>query len=86
MPLVALKAHYDGHAVIFDEPCDLLPETPLLVVVNPNAAQTDGKDKLKRAAAFQAAFGALRGKLSSTDEFLARKMSVPFDSAQGTIC
>jgi len=28
MPLIALKAHYDGHAVVFDEPCGLPPETP----------------------------------------------------------
>lgn len=42
MPLLALKAHYDGHTVIFDEPCALPPETPLLVVVNPldTSAQT----------------------------------------------
>jgi len=73
MPLIALKAHYDGHAVIFDEPFDLPPETPLLVVVNPQGTQENSCEKANRAAAFQAAFGALRGKLSSSDEFMARK-------------
>jgi hypothetical protein len=73
MPLIALKAHYDGHAVIFDEPFDLPPETPLLVVVNPQGTQEQPNEKANRAAAFQAAFGALRGKLSSSDEFMARK-------------
>lgn len=74
MPLIALKAHYDGHAVVFDEPCDLPPETPLLVVVNPQGTPTSQSgDKATREAAFQAAFGALHGKLSSADEFMARK-------------
>jgi len=73
MPLIALKAHYDGHAVVFDEPCDLPPETPLLVIVNPQGTPGQSSDKTTREAAFQAAFGALRGKLSSTDEFMARK-------------
>ena len=84
MPLIALKAHYDGHAVIFDEPFDLPPETPLLVVVNPQGTPGQPCDKAHRAAAFQAAFGALRGKLSSSDEFMARKANVGFDFAQPT--
>lgn len=84
MPLIALKAHYDGHAVIFDEPCDLPPETPLLVVVNPQVTPDQASNNANRAAAFQVAFGALRGKLSSTDEFMARKDHVGFDSAQPT--
>ena len=86
MPLIALKAHYDGHAVIFDEPCDLPPETPLLIVVNPQGTPGQPSDKVNRAAAFQAAFGALRGKLSSADEFMARIANVGFDSAQPTDC
>ncbi|MDD2658119.1 MAG: hypothetical protein PHY54_00365 [Methylococcales bacterium] len=73
MPLIALKAHYDGHAVVFDEPCDLPPETPLLVVVNPQGTPGPARDKTNRATAFQSAYGALRGKLSSSDEFMARK-------------
>ncbi|MEI6334242.1 MAG: hypothetical protein WCS87_06745 [Methylococcaceae bacterium] len=73
MPLIALKAHYDGHAVIFDEPFDLPPETPLLVVVNPQNTSGQPSEKANRALAFQAAFGALRGKLSGSDEFMARK-------------
>jgi len=35
MPVMALKAHFDGRAVVLYEPCDLPAETPLLVVVNP---------------------------------------------------
>jgi hypothetical protein len=84
MPSIALKAHYDGHAVIFDEPCDQPPETPLFVVVNPQGTPEQPIDKVNRAAAFQTAFGALRGKLSSADEFMARKANVGFDSAQPT--
>ena len=84
MPLIALKAHYDGHAVIFDEPFDLPPETPLLVVINPQGTPGQPSDKAHRAAAFQAAFGALHGKLSSTDEFMARKANVGFDPSTGS--
>lgn len=28
-----LKAHFDGTAIVLDEPCDLPPCTPLLVLV-----------------------------------------------------
>ncbi len=84
MPLIALKAHYEGHAVIFDEPFDLPPETPLLVVVNLQGILGQPSDKANRTAAFQVAFGALRGKLSSSDEFMARKANVGFDFAQPT--
>jgi hypothetical protein len=85
MPLIALKAHYDGYAVIFDEPFDLPPETPLLVVVNPQGTPSQPSEKSNRAAAFQAALGALRGKLSSTEEFMARKTNVGFDPSTGSV-
>jgi len=29
----ALQAHFDGEHVRFDEPCDIKPETPLVVVI-----------------------------------------------------
>lgn len=73
MPLLALKAHYDGHTVVFDEICDLPAQTPLLVIVNPADAPMQSNPHNARTAAFQAALGAMRGKLSSTSEFMARK-------------
>ena len=35
MNAVTLKAHYDGHQVCLDEPCELPPNTKLLVTVVP---------------------------------------------------
>jgi hypothetical protein len=69
---------------VMQEPFDLPPETPLLVVVNPQGTPGQPSEKVNRASAFQTAFGALRGKLSSSDEFLARKTNVGFGYAQPT--
>ena len=39
MPSRSLKAHFDGVTVQLDEPCDLPPDTPLVVtVLNPGEA------------------------------------------------
>lgn len=71
MPVMALKAHFDGRAVVLDEPCDLPAETPLLVVVNPYS--TGELAALNRAAAFREILGSMRGRISTTDEFIDRK-------------
>ncbi len=69
----ALKAHYDGHRVVLDELCDLPPETPLLVIVDPAGQMSLEPAASQRRIAFDAAFGAMQGKLSTSDEFMARK-------------
>jgi hypothetical protein len=33
MPVVSLKAHFDGKAIQLDEPCELPRDTPLLVTI-----------------------------------------------------
>lgn len=35
MKAIALRAHFDGEHIQLDEPCELAPETPLLVLVGP---------------------------------------------------
>lgn len=37
MPTITLKAHYDGEHIVLDEPCELLPNTALMVTVLPSA-------------------------------------------------
>ena len=37
----ALQAHYDGKAVYFDEPCNIQPNTPLVVVVLENEKEEE---------------------------------------------
>jgi hypothetical protein len=73
MPSIALRAHFDGHHVVFDEDCDLPPETPLLVIINPAGQISQEPATSQRHAAFDSAFGAMQGKLSTSDEFMARK-------------
>ena len=36
MSLMTIRAHFDGEQVRLDEPCQLAPDTQLLVVVVPN--------------------------------------------------
>ena len=72
MPVMALKAHFDGRAVVLDEPCDLPAETPLLVVVNPYS--TGEPAAPNRVAAFRDIWGSMRGRISTTDEFIDRKV------------
>jgi hypothetical protein len=73
MPSIALRAHYDGHQVVFDEDCDLPPETPLLVIINPAGQTPQEPATSQRHVAFDSAFGAMQGKLSTSEEFMARK-------------
>ena len=35
MPIVALKAHFDGDHIVLDEPFDLPPHSPLIVTLLP---------------------------------------------------
>lgn len=72
MPMLALKAHFDGNAVILDEPCSLPPATPLVVVADiPVSAETS--IQANRLAAFREVRGSMKGRLSGVDEFIARK-------------
>ena len=41
MPAVTLKAHYDGERILLDEPCDLPPDTPLMVTVLPREEESE---------------------------------------------
>lgn len=44
MNAVTLKAHYDGKQVCLDEPCELPPDTRLLVVVVQDAEESFRQD------------------------------------------
>jgi hypothetical protein len=35
MPVVSLKAHFNGKQIVLDEPFDLPPDSPLMVTVSP---------------------------------------------------
>jgi len=37
----ALQAHFDGKQVCFDEPCDIKPKTPLVVIILENDNDTE---------------------------------------------
>jgi hypothetical protein len=39
MPVITLKAHYDGQRIVLDEPFDIPTDSPLIVTVLP--VQTD---------------------------------------------
>lgn len=40
MPTVALKAHYNGSQILLDEPFELAPDTPLMVLVIADAGES----------------------------------------------
>ena len=44
MTAVTLKAHYDGKQVCLDEPCELPPDTRLLVYVVPDSEDSFRED------------------------------------------
>ena len=44
MNLVTLKAHFDGKHVCLDEPCNLPPDTRLLVLVAPDPEEAFRED------------------------------------------
>lgn len=45
MPIITLRAHYDGKQIMLDEPYDLQPNTSLLVTIV-QTAQADRHDWL----------------------------------------
>lgn len=49
MPVVTLKAHYDGERILLDEPFDIAPNTPLVVTVLSGAEAIVGEDWIRRA-------------------------------------
>jgi len=54
MSAITLKAHFDGKQICLDEPGDLAPNTPVLVVVpQPDA---EAKDRAEWFSFAQAAF------------------------------
>jgi hypothetical protein len=44
MKAIALRAHFDGEHVQLDEPCQLPPDTPVLVIVGPEERGEERKD------------------------------------------
>lgn len=42
MKTVALRAHFDGENVRLDEPCELAPDTPLMIIVRPEQEDERG--------------------------------------------
>ncbi len=41
MPIVTLKAHFDGERILLDEPFDLPAHAPLLITVLPVATESE---------------------------------------------
>lgn len=44
MSLMAIRAHFDGEHIRLDEPCQLAPDTELLIVIMPKQPP-DGEDE-----------------------------------------
>lgn len=44
MKAIALRAHFDGERVLLDEPCDLAPETPVVVIVPPEELSDEDEE------------------------------------------
>ena len=61
MPIVALKAHYDGERIILDDPFDLPAHAPLMVTVLPTVSlpDSDTEEAWLRAASSSDAFAFL---------------------------
>ena len=59
MSLITLKAHYDGKQICLDEPFELAPETPLLVLFERgDSAEAERADWVKTAkSALAKAYG-----------------------------
>jgi len=43
MPILTLKAHYDGDRIVLDEPFDLPPGAPLMVTIIPAQSDQSGE-------------------------------------------
>jgi hypothetical protein len=51
MPILSLKAHYDGQRICLDEPFELAANAPLLVTVLPVEGEGDRESWLRASAA-----------------------------------
>lgn len=49
MRAIALRAHFDGEHIQLDEPCELAPDTPLMIIVRPERRE-DERDEWGAAA------------------------------------
>ena len=56
MPMVALRAHYDGERIILDEPYELPANSSLMVTVLPVSPDGDSESTWLRAAMSSDAF------------------------------
>jgi hypothetical protein len=61
MRTIALRAHFDGEHIQLDEPCELAPDTPLVIVVRSDENETERKD-------WQVAAGLLLESVYGEDE------------------
>jgi hypothetical protein len=50
MPAVTLKAHFDGKQIVLDEPFDLPPNSPLMVMVMPRNDSVEDSEWYRLAA------------------------------------
>ncbi len=49
MKAIALRAHFDGEHIQLDEPCELAPETPVMIIVQPEGHEAE-QDEWRIAA------------------------------------
>lgn len=56
----AIRAHFDGEQIRLDEPCQLEPDTKLLVIVLPTQLQNDEREEWLRLS--QQALGSAYGE------------------------
>lgn len=61
MKAIALRAHFDGEHIQLDEPCELAPDTPVMIIVPPEGHE-DERDEWRIAASL------LLGKAYGEDE------------------
>ncbi len=58
MPVITLKAHYDGNRIILDEPFEIPPNSSLMVTVLPDSKAAVGDDwTLTARKALSSAYG-----------------------------
>ncbi len=60
MPSIAIKAHYDGHQIVLDEPFELPANSPLIVMLREDHEHAESSEtEWLRAAATSDAFAFL---------------------------